>query len=75
VCDPARCASPRTDCRRACELVEDLGDSAIVDLQAGESAIRMRCVRRPGVREGENVHLAFDVEAIHIFDATTGARV
>ena len=56
------------------ELVEDLGDSVIVDLQAGNVAIKMRAERRPAAREGEIVHLACDPAAVHLFDRATGAR-
>jgi len=56
------------------ELVEDLGDSAIVDFSAGDALIKMRTERKPAAREGELVHLAFDPAALHLFDPRTGAR-
>jgi hypothetical protein len=59
---------------RACsavELVEDLGDSAIVDFSAGERS--SRCApTAPALREGER-QLAFDPAAVHRFD-TDGVR-
>ncbi|HEY1326383.1 MAG TPA: ABC transporter ATP-binding protein [Casimicrobiaceae bacterium] len=56
------------------ELVEDLGESAIVDLQVGEGIVKMRTDRRPSAREGEAVHIAFEPMAVHLFDPGSGAR-
>jgi ABC-type sugar transport system ATPase subunit len=57
------------------ELVENLGDSAIVDLAAGDGrTLKVRCDTRPAVREGDHVHLAFPRGAMHLFDAATGER-
>ena len=56
------------------ELVEDLGDSAIVDLTTGHTPIKMRIDRRPAQREGETVQLAFEPGSVHLFDPLTGAR-
>jgi multiple sugar transport system ATP-binding protein len=56
------------------ELVENLGDTTIVDCLAGERLVKLRSEGRPAVREGDNVHLAFERSAIHLFDATTGER-
>jgi ABC-type sugar transport system ATPase subunit len=60
--------------RARLELVEDLGDSAIVDFSAGDTLVKMRTDRPPSLREGEPVSLAFDPGAVHLFDAATGAR-
>ena len=56
------------------ELVENLGDTTIVDLEAGDRLVKMRSEGRPAVREGDNVHLSFAPSSIHLFDATTGDR-
>jgi ABC-type sugar transport system ATPase subunit len=55
-------------------LVEDLGDTAIVDLQVGEALLKMRSEGRPAVKEGDSVHVAFDAAALHVFDAASGLR-
>ena len=56
------------------DLVENLGDSAIVDLTVGGHAVKLRSDTRPQVREGEDVHLAFAPDAVHLFDAASGVR-
>jgi ABC-type sugar transport system ATPase subunit len=56
------------------ELIENLGDTTIVDLTAGERPIKLRTDARPSLREGEPVRLAFAPDAIHLFDAASGAR-
>lgn len=56
------------------ELLENLGDTTIVDLDAGDRRVKMRSEGRPDLREGDNVHLAFAPQAIHLFDATAGDR-
>jgi ABC-type sugar transport system ATPase subunit len=57
------------------ELVEQLGESAIVDLQAGATAVRARIDSRVRLREGDAVHLAFDGEDVHLFDAQSHQRL
>jgi ABC-type sugar transport system ATPase subunit len=56
------------------DLVENLGDTAIVDLTAGDRLVKLRTDTRPTVREGESVRLAFAPEAIHLFDSASGLR-
>jgi len=56
-------------------LVEQLGESAIVDLHVGETLVRARVDRRIRVREGETVNLAFGADDIHVFDAATRQRL
>jgi ABC-type sugar transport system ATPase subunit len=56
-------------------LVEQLGESAIVDLHVGETLVRARVDRRVRAREGETVHLAFGADDIHVFDAATRQRL
>jgi ABC-type sugar transport system ATPase subunit len=59
---------------RRVDLVEDLGDSSIVNVEVGEHRVKVRTQHRPGVREGETVRLHFDAAALHLFDRDSGAR-
>ena len=56
------------------ELVENLGDTTIVDVESGGRLIKLRSDGRPRISEGENVYLAFAAGAIHLFDASSGQR-
>ncbi len=60
------------------ELVENLGDTAIVDCTVADAApimpIKWRIDGSPNVREGDVIHLTAAPEALHVFDATTGQR-
>ena len=56
-------------------LVEQLGEASIVDLRVGQNLVRARVDRRVRVREGETVHLAFNAEDVHVFDAGTRQRL
>ena len=55
-------------------LVEDLGDTTIVDVEVGERLVKMRMDARPAVHEGDPVHLAFAPGAVHLFDSASGQR-
>jgi ABC-type sugar transport system ATPase subunit len=61
------------------ELVENMGDTAIVDCTVVNSKtstpIKWRIDGTPGVREGDVVHLTAPPDAWHMFDATTGQRL
>jgi ABC-type sugar transport system ATPase subunit len=57
------------------EFVEDLGDSAIVNLKAGEQRLKARRESGMELREGQAVRLSFTPAAAHLFDRTTGARL
>ena len=57
------------------ELVEDLGDSSIVNVEVGDQRVKVRTQHRPGVHECEAVHLHFDATALHLFDRDSGARL
>jgi ABC-type sugar transport system ATPase subunit len=57
------------------ELVEDLGDSNIVDLLVGEQRVKLKGDRIPPVAEGDEVRLDFAPSAVHLFDRQTGARI
>ena len=60
------------------ELVENMGDTAIVDCTVVDSVenapIKWRVDGVPAVREGDVVRLTAAPEALHVFDATTGQR-
>ena len=53
-------------------LIEDLGDTTIVDLDVGGQIVKLRTDQRPDVREGDNVHVAF--AECHLFERDSGAR-
>ena len=55
-------------------LVEDLGDTTIVDLDVVGQVIKLRTDQRPSVREGEQVHVAMPADALHVFERDSGAR-
>jgi ABC-type sugar transport system ATPase subunit len=55
-------------------LIEHLGDTTIVDLDVGGQVIKLRTDDAPAVREGDDVHVAFAPDAVHLFDGATGAR-
>ena len=57
------------------ELVEDLGDSTIVNLTVGEHRVKLKSTQAQHRREGEQVCLSFAPEAAHLFDSKTGARL
>jgi ABC-type sugar transport system ATPase subunit len=57
------------------DLIEDLGDSSIVNVELNGQLIKVRTQHRPAVREGEAVYLGFDPAALHLFDHASGARL
>ena len=57
------------------ELIEDLGDSLILDLQVGGRQVKLKTHTDPGVAEGDVVHLEFDPADIHLFDGSDGRRL
>jgi ABC-type sugar transport system ATPase subunit len=58
------------------ERVEDLGDSWILSLlDADERPLKLKSDRAHGVEEGAVVAVAFEPQAAHLFDPTTGARL
>jgi len=61
--------------RARVEGVEELGDSAIVDLVVDERLVKLKTDRPPVLREGEPVFVAFAPEDAHLFDAESGARI
>ena len=57
------------------ELIEDYGDSTIVDFDVQGQRVKMRAGARPGVTEGDAVFLSFDPDAAHLFDRASGLRI
>jgi ABC-type sugar transport system ATPase subunit len=57
------------------ELVEDLGDSAVLDLDLGGTAIRARVGDGAMPREGDMIRIMARPQDIHLFDAATGLRL
>jgi ABC-type sugar transport system ATPase subunit len=57
------------------ERIEDLGDSAIVNLVVGAQPLRLKTDRVPDVEEGDAVFVAFAPEDAHLFDAASGERL
>jgi ABC-type sugar transport system ATPase subunit len=57
------------------ELVENLGETSIVDLQIADQPAKLRTEGRVVAHEGEQVFVAFDPAAAQVFDAATGLRI
>jgi ABC-type sugar transport system ATPase subunit len=57
------------------DLVEDLGDSAVLDLDVGGTMVRARVSHGRVPAEGEAVSITASPEDIHLFDATTRKRI
>ena len=55
-------------------LVEDLGETAIVDVQVDGQLVKMRMLRRPDLHEGDTIRLSFAADALHLFDRESGLR-
>ena len=56
-------------------LLENLGETKLLNLELGEVLVRMRVARTETIPETEAIPIAFDPGAIHLFDAETGRRV
>jgi len=57
------------------EFVEDFGDSSIVNLEAAGQRVKLRAGEMPNLVEGQDVHLAFEPQAAHLFDRASGLRI
>ena len=55
-------------------LIENLGDTTIVDLDLGGQLVKLRAEQPPPLHEGDAVHVSFAPEAMHVFDRASGAR-
>ena len=56
-------------------LLENLGETKLLNLELGEVLVRMRVARTETIPETETIPIAFEPSAIHLFDAETGQRV
>ena len=57
------------------DLLEQLGDSVIVDLTLGASRVRAKLPERTRLAEGAHVHFRFDPADVHLFDPATRKRI
>jgi len=53
-------------------LLEELGDTTIIDLDVAGQIVKLRTDQPPHIREGDNVHVAF--ASCHLFERESGAR-
>ena len=56
-------------------LLENLGESKLLNLKLGEVLVRMRVAHTEAIPKTETIPIAFEPSAIHLFDAGTGRRV
>ena len=56
-------------------LLENLGETKLLNLMVGEVLVRMRVAQSEPIPEAEKIPIAFDPAAVHLFDAETGRRV
>ena len=57
------------------ELVEDLGDTAVLDLDCAGTLLRVRVSDENVPREGDTISIAARPQDIHLFDPATGKRL
>jgi multiple sugar transport system ATP-binding protein/inositol-phosphate transport system ATP-binding protein len=57
------------------ELVEDLGDTAVLDLDCAGTLLRVRVSDENVPREGDTISIAARAQDIHLFDPTTRKRL
>jgi ABC-type sugar transport system ATPase subunit len=57
------------------ELIEELGDSRIVNLVAEGLALKMKCDNTAALCDGQSVHLGLAPASAHLFDRQTGQRL
>ncbi len=56
-------------------LSENLGESVLLNLYLGNDLVKVRVPSFSGGAEGDEVPIAFEAEAIHLFDSDTGLRI
>jgi ABC-type sugar transport system ATPase subunit len=61
--------------RARVELIENLGDMALLDLDVSGTRLRARVSDGGMPREGDVVHIAARDHDLHLFDAVTGQRL
>jgi ABC-type sugar transport system ATPase subunit len=57
------------------ELVEDLGDTAVLDLDCAGTPMRLRVSDENVPREGDTISIAARAQDIHLFDPGTRKRL
>jgi ABC-type sugar transport system ATPase subunit len=57
------------------DLIDDFGDSTIVNLLLGDRRVKVRADQRPGIAEGQHVFLSFAPDTAHLFDRQSGLRL
>jgi ABC-type sugar transport system ATPase subunit len=57
------------------ELVEDLGDTAVLDLDVAGMPLRARVTQGAVPQEGDTIGVTARPEDIHVFDAASGTRL
>ena len=61
--------------RAEVEMVEELGDTVVVNLLVGGQRAKLKMAAATPPREGDVVHLALAPDAFHLFDPNDGARL
>ena len=61
--------------RATVESVEYLGADSIVTCRAGDELLNARVARHAAAAAGDRVHLAWNADAVHQFDARSGKRI
>ncbi len=56
-------------------LSENLGESVLLNLYLGDNLVKMRVPSYESGAEGDEVRIAFEPDAIHLFDSETGQRI
>lgn len=56
-------------------LSENLGESYLLNLYLGENLVKMRVTDKQGFKDGDTVGIAFDTDALHLFDRESGLRI
>ena len=56
-------------------LLENLGESHLLNLHLGENLIKMCVTDTQGFKDGDTVGISFDTDALHLFDRQTGLRI
>lgn len=56
-------------------LSENLGESRLLNLELGDSLVKMRVPGSARFSEGDSVPVMFDADSIHLFDADSGLRI
>lgn len=57
------------------DLVENLGDNAVLELAFAGTTVRARVADPLAYREGDTVHIRLDAKDVHLFDAESGRRL